>query len=197
MVAIASAIKSRILMAAQTGEASAVANRAGLQILYCVLRGVTIEPVFSVRGGLQLRRFDVAFAAGKRRIDPVVTDETVRHLREIGVADFVRCGESAMARGARIRRVQLGPLNCARLAEVRSRIDRLAYNGSDVRELGVNCVVEFGHTKLAGSFNLLRVLMTSCADSWLREKIILRLRALHGGRVTHVAGELLLQVDAM
>ena len=73
---------------------------------------------FACEAGLRLPTSDVTFAATERRVDSIVADEAVGHLREICVADFVRAFKPSMASGAGICGVEIGTVHVGGLSQV-------------------------------------------------------------------------------
>ena len=69
-------------MAAEACELAAVTHCACLHILRYLARCVAVEPVVGVRRRLEVSVFGVALFAAERRVDFVMADKTIRHVRE-------------------------------------------------------------------------------------------------------------------
>ena len=113
-----------------------------------------IEPVVSVRGRFQTSYFDVTLLATERGIDAVVADETIRHVREIVVADFIRAIEPSMASGTRVCGVEIGTMHIGGFPQVGARINCFCEYRADVIQLRVQRVVELRDSYIARSFDL-------------------------------------------
>ena len=105
-------------MAAQTGEAATVTYRARLTIFGHLARRVTIEPVVRVRGRLETRYVHMTLFATERRVDSIVADEAVSHVRKVCVADFIGAFKPSMASGAGIGGVEIGTVHVGGFSQV-------------------------------------------------------------------------------
>jgi hypothetical protein len=95
-------------MTSKAGKSAPMANGTALKIFGCLTRGMPVEPIVRMGSGLQLSFLLVAFDTTERRIDLVMTDQAVGHMRKHRWTDFIRSVKSAMAGHACIRGVQVG-----------------------------------------------------------------------------------------
>src|SRR5689334_4819945 len=110
----------------------------------------------------------MALDTTERRIDFVMTDQAVSHMRKHRWADFIRSVKSAMAGQACIRGLQFDPRHIRRFSEICSGIDRLSNRGANSRQLHMKRVVELGDSKYARSFDRFRIVVATCANSSVR-----------------------------
>src|SRR5437762_8863795 len=92
-------------------------------------------------GGPQLGVWAVAAFTTERQLDFVVTNQAIRHLRQVRAANRIRCFDAAVARQARVRSVQM-PAYIACWRKILAAVDGLGDDGRDVAELQVLFVAE-------------------------------------------------------
>ena len=179
-------------MAALTGESTAVTDGAALLILWRLAGAVTVDPVVCMAHRLQVRSISMALRATERRIDSIVANKTISHVREQAGRHLVRPLNSVMAGQAIAARCQVRRMDICRTSKVRFRLDSLRDCRTYIVEPGVQRVVEFRDRSLARNLDLPRILVTSRTYCFIRQEIVLRLDTLQRRRMTHSACKLLL-----
>src|SRR5215470_7316606 len=110
-------------MTSQTLKLPPVTNIAGFLVELEILPIMPVEKVRRVRNRLESRALRVAELAAKGVIDLVMTDQAIRHHRQIAARRRLGFLHPAMAGAASVRSIQLLPQS-RRRREVRLRVDR-------------------------------------------------------------------------
>ena len=155
-------------MAPQTSKLPAMADRA--RRLIHRLPAMRIVKFHRVTGGLQRRSLRMAKFATERRVDLVMTDQAIGHLREIRFRERRRLLHAAMARRTGVRAIEMPP-DIARRRKIRLRIDGCANHRRNVPQREVPLVIE-ARQQSRPRLTDARFLMAAQTDSPLRQIII-------------------------
>ena len=134
--------KPECLVTTQAMEAAPMAHRTGRLVQVQFAGGVRVEEIRGVAGGRQLRLLRVAELTTIWRIELVVADQAVRHLRQRAALRPVGCFQAAMAALAGVVRVQLRAQVRGRRRQIRLLIDSRGDQRRHISQLQMQLMIE-------------------------------------------------------
>jgi len=138
-----SGCRSLFQVTTEASKLAPVTNRARLHIQARLLVGMRVQKTRHMAGWFQLGSLGMTERATIRRINLVVANQAIGHLRHVGLTHRIRLLKPAMTSHARIRGIQQRPDLGRITPKISPLIDRPSNHRPDIAELQVLSVTEF------------------------------------------------------